>query len=131
MGLTAAKMELDACALADNILGPALAANHKLGLAAGLLQVDDWGNASKLLRLLTDLKLDPMAFPPIASALCGLLRARLQPSMAALYPEGPRGLCILSRKARSISAIYLAHWPPKFVAVQSLESQLVPGLAIS
>lgn len=39
VGLTAAKMELDARALSTEILAPALATNHKLGLAAGLLQV--------------------------------------------------------------------------------------------
>ncbi len=39
VGLTAAKMDLDARALNNDILAPALAANHKLGLAAGLLQV--------------------------------------------------------------------------------------------
>lgn len=39
VGLTAGKMELDARLYIADILGPALAANHKLGLAAGLLQV--------------------------------------------------------------------------------------------
>ncbi|KAK9917111.1 hypothetical protein WJX75_001006 [Coccomyxa subellipsoidea] len=98
VGLTAAKMELDARALSTEILAPALATNHKLGLAAGLLQVDDWTNASKLLNLLSGLKLDPVAFPPISRALCGMLHSRLQPSFDALYPDGPRGLCILNRK---------------------------------
>ena len=39
VGLTAGKMELDARLYIADILGPALAANHKLGLATGLLQV--------------------------------------------------------------------------------------------
>lgn len=152
VGLTAGKMELDARMYIADILGPALAANHKLGLAAGLLQVhtgihaifscvlslekgqkkrvscfprtrrkveksrispklcqvlksvqctmqvDDWENASKLLNLLDSQKLDPMAFPPIARELCKLVQKRLEPSFKALYPDGPRGLCILNRK---------------------------------
>lgn len=60
--------------------------------------MDDWGNASKLLNLLSGLGLDPVGFPPIARALCGMLRSQLQPSFDALYPEGPRGLSILNRK---------------------------------
>lgn len=76
--------------------------NHCLCLyllvSAGVVQVDDWTNASKLLNLLSGLKLDPVAFPPIARALCGMLRSRLQPSFNALYPDGPRSLCILNRK---------------------------------
>ncbi|BDA48856.1 THO complex subunit 2 [Coccomyxa sp. Obi] len=98
VGLAAGKMELDARVYVADILGPALAANHKLGLAAGLLKVDDWESASKLLNLLDSLKLDLMAFPPIARELCKLVRKRLDPSFKALYPDGPRCLCILNRK---------------------------------
>lgn len=69
-----------------------------LDLMQCTIQVDDWESASKLLNLLDSQKLDPMAFPPIARALCGLVRKRLEPSYKALYPDGPRGLCILNRK---------------------------------
>ncbi len=69
------------------------------------VQVDDWESASKLLNLLGSQKLDPVAFPPIARALCDLVQKRLEPSFKALYPDGPRSLCILNRKVLLVIAL--------------------------
>jgi hypothetical protein len=62
------------------------------------VQVDDWEHASRLLAALTAAGLDPLSHGPTAAGVAGLIRRRLAPSLAALYPQGMRGPCILSRK---------------------------------
>ena len=65
------------------------------------LQAGDWANGSKLLKHLTDLGVDPVAYPAIAKALCKLAREHVAPTYKGLYPDGQRGHCILARKVRT------------------------------
>ena len=66
--------------------------------------MDDWEHASKLLAGLSAAKLDPLTHAPVAAGIAGLIRRRLAPSLAVLYPQGNRGPCILSRKVLPPSA---------------------------
>lgn len=45
-----------------------------------------------------DLGVVPVAYPPIAKALCKIARGHVAPSYSALYPDGLRGQCVLTRK---------------------------------
>lgn len=158
VGLTAAKLELDARPLNDSIMGAALRSNQFFGLTAALLKVrrlcwhvhlalnctdgitagatyvtiarfcgpgkpfvslkcfmvvkrglvklrgscwlqaGDWEDGCRLLRHLIDLDVDPLAYPPIASALCKVARGHVARTYSGLYPDGLRGQSLLSRK---------------------------------
>ena len=65
------------------------------------LQAGDWENGSRLLKHLTDLGVDPVAYPAIAKALCKLAREHVAPTYKGLYPDGLRGQCILARKVKT------------------------------
>ena len=73
------------------------------------LQAGDWENGSKLLKHLTDLGVDPVAFPAIAKALCKLARELVAPTYKGLYPDGLRGQCILARKVRTCIRLPVSH----------------------
>ena len=62
------------------------------------LQAGDWEDGSRLLRHLIDLDVDPVAYPPIASALCRVARSHVALTYSGLYPDGMRGQSLLSRK---------------------------------
>lgn len=83
------------------------------------LQAGDWENGSKLLKHLTDLGVDPVAFPAIAKALCKLAREYVAPTYKGLYPDGLRGQCILARKVRTCTPISVR---PHHFAVASLRT---------
>ena len=63
-----------------------------------MVQAGDWENGSKMLNHLTKLGVDPVAYPPIAKALCKRARDLVAFTYNGLYPDGLRGQCILSRK---------------------------------
>ena len=73
-------------------------------------QAGDWENGSQLLRHLTDLGVDPVAYPAIAKALCKMAREHVAPTFAGLYPDGLRGQCILARK---VGLTFCAHIFPR------------------
>ena len=63
-----------------------------------LVQAGNWENGSQMLNHLIKLGVDPVAYPPIAKALCKMARDLVAPTYNGLYPDGLRGQCILSRK---------------------------------
>lgn len=63
----------------------------------GSAQVADWPSAEALLGALAGAGMQPAAVPEVARALCAAVSQRLAPRRAALYPDGPRGRCLLDR----------------------------------
>jgi len=63
----------------------------------GDAQVADWPSAETLLGALAGAGMQPAAVPEVARALCAAVSQRLAPRLAALYPDGPRGRCLLDR----------------------------------
>ena len=76
-----------------------------------LVQAGDWENGSRLLKHLTDLGVDPVAYPAVAKALCKLAREHVAPTYKGLYPDGLRGQCILARKVMTCTPT-LSGTPP-------------------
>jgi hypothetical protein len=63
-------------------------------------QAGDWPAAQRLLGALAAAGMEAAAAPEVARALCAAVSQRLAPRRAALYPDGPRGRCLLDKRAR-------------------------------
>ena len=101
LALAASRLELAALPLEDAAFSSLAQGNHKLALAAALVRVGAWAEASRMLTWLSTLGAPAAAHPIIRAALCALLAQRLEPFHAWLLPKGLRSQSVQARMPSS------------------------------